>query len=151
MRNEITASGAIQAVGIASLGTETVIVTGGSITTSGQQAWGMASFLSHTASIQTPVQGAVQGNPRYWGLVDNINNPGNLIGITHLIGPTFTPKGTDEQLWTVNGNKGVLYVMTTDGLFVAQLFKDVRQSSPWPSPAPSTRATGSRPRRPPRG
>lgn len=63
-----------------------------------QQAWGMASFLSHTASIETPVQGAIQGNPRYWSLLDNINNPGNL-GLGRY---TFT---NDYPLNTVTGNR----------------------------------------------
>lgn len=40
--------------------------------TSRQQAWGMASFLSHTNTTRTPVQGAVNNQPYYWGLEDNV-------------------------------------------------------------------------------
>lgn len=36
-----------------------------------QQAWGMASFMSHTDASRTPVQGATGGLPYYWGLQDN--------------------------------------------------------------------------------
>lgn len=39
--------------------------------TSRQQAWGMASFMSHTDSTRTPVNGAVNSQPYYWGLADN--------------------------------------------------------------------------------
>jgi hypothetical protein len=42
-----------------------------------QQAWGMASFMSHTASTRTPVQGAMNNNPYYWGLVNDRLNPPN--------------------------------------------------------------------------
>jgi hypothetical protein len=52
-----------------------------------QQAWGMASFLSHTYSNHTPVQGAVNGQPYYWGLEDN------------------TRYKVDYQLNTTSGNR----------------------------------------------
>jgi hypothetical protein len=37
-----------------------------------QQAWGMASFMSHTAAVRTPVDGAVNGNPYYWRVQNDI-------------------------------------------------------------------------------
>ena len=38
--------------------------------TTRQQAWGVASFLSHTRPSRTPVTGANGGNPYYWSLTD---------------------------------------------------------------------------------
>src|SRR5262249_55622600 len=35
------------------------------------QAWGLSSFLSHTYTNRTPVDGAQGGNPYYWSLTDN--------------------------------------------------------------------------------
>jgi hypothetical protein len=59
--------------------------------------------------------------------------PGELIGTTRLLGPSFqlrNPGGV--ELWAINGNKGNIYLFTTDGLFVATLFKDSRApSSSW--------------------
>ena len=53
--------------------------------------------------------------------------PGELIGTTRLIGPMIKPHGSDAgQIWAINGNKGNMYMMTTDGLFVATLFRDCR-------------------------
>jgi hypothetical protein len=37
-----------------------------------QQAWGMASFMSHTATISNPTANAVGGQPRYWSLLNNV-------------------------------------------------------------------------------
>ncbi|MFZ2654388.1 MAG: hypothetical protein WAX69_05690 [Victivallales bacterium] len=61
--------------------------------------------------------------------------PGYLIGTTRLLGLTVTPRGTKEELWAINGNHGVVYLFTTDGLFVSTLFQDIRQSEPWPATA----------------
>ena len=40
-------------------------------TTTRSQAWGMASFFSHTDSNRTPVDAAAGGTPYYWSLEDN--------------------------------------------------------------------------------
>jgi hypothetical protein len=53
--------------------------------------------------------------------------PGEVIGTTRLLGPSFqlrTASGVD--LWAINGNKGNIYLFTTDGLFVTTLFQDSR-------------------------
>lgn len=63
------------------------------------------------------------------------SGPGQIIAISSLVGPAFTPAGTDERLWAVLGLKGQIYVMTTDGLFVSTLFKDYRQGRPGPATA----------------
>jgi hypothetical protein len=59
--------------------------------------------------------------------------PGELIGTTRLLGPSFQlHKLRDVELWAINGNKGTIYLFTTDGLFVATLFKDSRSpGSSW--------------------
>jgi hypothetical protein len=80
--------------------------------------------------------------------------PGQIIGTTRLLGlpisvattpqaSTSTPPGTkksavqppqNEVLWFVNGNMGNMYVFTQDGLFVGQLFEDIRQGPNWAMP-----------------
>ncbi|MCW3051847.1 MAG: repeat containing protein, partial [Chthonomonadales bacterium] len=63
------------------------------------------------------------------------DQPGELIGTTRLLGTTVTPKGGEAgALWAINGNMGAIYLFTTDGLFVAQLFQDVRQGQTWSMP-----------------
>jgi len=58
--------------------------------------------------------------------------PGQLIGTTRLLGPPFILKNKDTEFWAINGNKGTMYLFTTDGLFVATLFQDTRTpNSSW--------------------
>lgn len=53
--------------------------------------------------------------------------PGDLIGTTRLLGPSFTlDTPARDELWAINGNKGTVYLFTTDGLFVSTLFQDTR-------------------------
>ena len=52
--------------------------------------------------------------------------PGELIGTTRLLGPAFALKDKATEFWAINGNKGSIYLLTTDGLFVATLFRDGR-------------------------
>jgi hypothetical protein len=60
------------------------------------------------------------------------SRPGELVGVTHLLGGFVTPKDSDTgPLFAVNGNFGPMYLMTADGLFVEQLFEDVRTGKPW--------------------
>ena len=63
------------------------------------------------------------------------DKPGELIALSGLAGRPFTPRGTNERLWATVGLKGNLHVMTTDGVFVATLFKDYRQGKPGPAAA----------------
>lgn len=64
-----------------------------------------------------------------------LDDPGQIIGTTRLVGTVIdAPKPSDAgQLWAINGNKGNVYVFTTDGLFVARLFEDCRRTS-WNAP-----------------
>jgi hypothetical protein len=56
--------------------------------------------------------------------------PGQLLGTTRLLGNTIKPNaGSAGEIWGINGNKGQVYLFTTDGLFVATLFKDSRTTS----------------------
>jgi hypothetical protein len=58
------------------------------------------------------------------------DRPGELIGTTRLLGTTITPRGCDAgEIWAILGNMGNVYLFTTDGLFVATLFKDSRSAS----------------------
>lgn len=60
---------------------------------------------------------------------------GILIGTTRLLGGFINPAGSDAgPLWCVNGNMGNMYLFTADGLFVAQLFQDVRLGTLWQMP-----------------
>jgi hypothetical protein len=61
---------------------------------------------------------------------------GQIIGTTRVIGHPFKPVGSDAGwCWAINGNKGNVYVFTSDGLFVATLFKDSRLFPRWAMPA----------------
>jgi hypothetical protein len=60
--------------------------------------------------------------------------PGELIGTTRLLGLPVKPAGSDiGEVFAVNGNKGTVYLFTTDGLFVATLFRDSRTAGWDPS------------------
>ena len=64
------------------------------------------------------------------------DRPGMLIGTTRVLGQPFKPTGSDAGwCWAVNGNKGNVYVFTSDGLFVATLFKDSRLATRWAMPS----------------
>lgn len=64
------------------------------------------------------------------------DRPGLLIGTTRLLGDFLTPRNSDAgPLWCVNGNQGNMYLFTADGLFVAELFKDVRRGPMWAMPS----------------
>ncbi len=63
------------------------------------------------------------------------DQPGELIGTTRLLGDFVTLRNNDAgPLWCVNGNQGNMYLFTADGLFVAELFKDVRRGPSWAMP-----------------
>lgn len=63
------------------------------------------------------------------------DRPGELIGTTRLLGGFVTPRNSDAgPLWCVNGNMGNMYLLSADGLFVATLFRDIRQGKTWSMP-----------------
>ncbi len=60
---------------------------------------------------------------------------GQIIGTTRLLGSLFTPlRGDAGPCFALNGNMGNIYLFTADGLFLAELFKDVRQGPLWAMP-----------------
>lgn len=67
--------------------------------------------------------------------------PGEMLGATRLLGLPLTFDSADATdktpfyLWGINGNMGQEYLMTSDGLMVATLFKDHRQAKAWPDQA----------------
>jgi hypothetical protein len=61
------------------------------------------------------------------------DRPGILIGTTRVLG-NIIDHPQAGPLFFLNGNQGDIYVFTQDGLFVSQLFQDVRQGKPWQMP-----------------
>jgi sugar lactone lactonase YvrE len=62
--------------------------------------------------------------------------PGELIGTTRLLGhPVRPPAGEAGEIWALNGNPGVIHLLTTDGLYVGTLGRDRFQGRPWPAEA----------------
>jgi hypothetical protein len=60
--------------------------------------------------------------------------PGEVLGATRLVGLPLQPKGSDVgPMWAINSNKGMIYIFTMDGMFVATLFQDSRTAS-WNAP-----------------
>ncbi|MFA6294033.1 MAG: hypothetical protein WC637_19750, partial [Victivallales bacterium] len=54
---------------------------------------------------------------------------GQMIGTTRLLGlPVYPAKDRARGYWALNGNFGNMYLMTTDGLFVATLGRDQREA-----------------------
>ena len=63
------------------------------------------------------------------------DTPGELAGTTRLLGGlVHAPNAAVGDLWGINGNLGDVYLFTADGLFVSQLFQDVRVGKPWTMP-----------------
>jgi len=92
------------------------------------------------------IGGAYRGKPRWaypslWpGLHASHESPppdrpGELIGTTRLLGDFIKLKtGDGGCLWCLNGNMGNMYLFTADGLFVAELFRDIRKGGSWAMP-----------------
>ncbi|MBC7623957.1 MAG: hypothetical protein H7232_11265, partial [Aeromicrobium sp.] len=119
--------------------------SGGDQVLAGENGWtiatlGITPFHSHSVS------GAKNGVPLWsypnvWpGLhasheAAKPDRPGQVIGATRMLGGFIKPQGSDAgEIWGVNGNMGNLYLFTSDGLFVATLFEDVRQGKLWQMP-----------------
>jgi hypothetical protein len=94
--------------------------------------YGLGGILNGTAmwSYPSPWPGL---HPSHTSPV--ADRPGELIGTTRVLGDFVTPRNSDSgPLFFINGNQGNIYVFTQDGLFVTQLFQDVRQGKPWQMP-----------------
>ena len=59
--------------------------------------------------------------------------PGVVVGHTRLVGDVITPT-PGEPMFLLNGNHGPVYVFTVDGLFVGQLFQEMRVGRRWEMP-----------------
>jgi len=61
---------------------------------------------------------------------------GEIIGSTRLLGGFVNPPSSQTgPLWAINGNLGAVYLFTSEGMFIAQLFQDMRTGKPWNMPA----------------
>jgi hypothetical protein len=60
------------------------------------------------------------------------SEPGQIIGHTRLLGPFV--QSAAGPLWGINANMGNMYLLTADGLFVSELFEDVRKGKLWTMP-----------------
>lgn len=100
-----------------------LIVTGGPIEgfKDGQRAWYYHSqWAGGFAKGKSP-------RPQY---------PGQLLNTMRLLGPMVACPNDKLEIWGINGDYGQLFFLTTDGLYVATLFKDSRTVDHyWPTPA----------------
>jgi len=76
--------------------------------------------------------------PDLWSSIHGSHNapqptrPGQMVGTTHLLGGFVTPKNSDAgPICGLNANLGCFYLFTSDGLFVATLFRNTWERSPW--------------------
>jgi hypothetical protein len=61
--------------------------------------------------------------------------PGELVGRGHLMGGFITPKGSDVgAIAAMTSNLGNVYLFSSDGLFVATLFRNTWDKGPWAMP-----------------
>ena len=67
--------------------------------------------------------------------VNRTPKPGDIVGTTKLISPTFKVAGGKEELFAINANSGQIYLFTIDGFFVTSLFKHGYFCKPNPNKA----------------
>lgn len=111
--------------------------TGGGQSVIGKDGW--------VVLTNGPVQGFQNGEQKWYyhnqwpGLHAGHRAPaqpsysGQLIAVTRLLGLPVTPKGEAGEIWGVNSDRAVMYLTTTDGLFVAQL-GNIDPNRQWNSP-----------------
>ena len=58
------------------------------------------------------------------------SKPGDMLAVNRLMGPYVVPKGNAGPIAFFNNDKGSMYLMTVDGLFVQTIGGDIRLS-PW--------------------
>lgn len=120
--------------------------SGGGMALIGSDGWTVLTVPPEPLPAQNSLCGARGGTvrwtyPNMWpGLHASHDapvpdRPGMLIGTTRLLGPLIRPQGSDiGELWAVNGNHGCIYLFSTDGLFVATLFRNQRLGQTWTMP-----------------
>jgi len=58
--------------------------------------------------------------------------PGQMVSTTRLLGPLVKPTSGDAgQIWCINSDKGVMYLVTSDGYYLATLGKFGGDSKQW--------------------
>ncbi|MCK6487817.1 MAG: hypothetical protein L6R48_05645 [Planctomycetes bacterium] len=120
--------------------------SGGGMALLGGDGWTVLTVPPEPFPAQTSLCGARGGKvrwtyPNMWpGLHPSHHAPapqfpGMLVGTTRLLGPLIKPRDSDiGELWAVNGNHGCIYLFSTDGLYVATLFKNQREGRTWTMP-----------------
>jgi hypothetical protein len=120
--------------------------SGGGQALIGKDGWTVMTVPPAPYPQQSSMAGAKDGKPlwTYPSLWPGLHpshtapvpdRPGELIGTTRLLGGFVTPKGSDiGELWAITGNQGCFYLFSSDGLFIAQLFQDVRVGKSWAMP-----------------
>lgn len=120
--------------------TQTPTSSGGGQALLGKDGWTVLTVAPKPYAPES-IGGAYQGQamwsyPSLWpGLhashtAPMPDHPGMLLGTTRLLGTIISPRGSDAgEIWAILGNKGNVYLFTTDGLFVATLFQDSRTAS----------------------
>ena len=58
--------------------------------------------------------------------VPRVQRNGQLIAATKMLGPSFGLPNVDMELFAINGDKGSVYLLSSDGLYVTDLGGDVR-------------------------
>ncbi|MEO8350170.1 MAG: hypothetical protein ABI680_00475 [Chthoniobacteraceae bacterium] len=120
--------------------------SGGDQVLTTKDGWAISSVAMKPFAPQS-LGGALNGEPRwsYPNLWPGLHasheapvpdRPGEIIGTTRLLGHLITPGGDSDAgpVFGINGNMGNMYLFTADGLFVAELFKDVRVGRSWSMP-----------------
>ena len=83
-------------------------------------------------TLLTGDQGFVNGQmkwsyPARWDYNDVSQGPGDMNYPTRMLGPTMkAPSGQAGEFYALNGEKGNIFLLTTDGLFIQQLGGDMR-------------------------
>ncbi len=55
------------------------------------------------------------------------SRPGLMVHPTRLLGPAFVPdRGQSGAVWAINGEKGAMFLLTSDGLFLQTIGGDMR-------------------------
>lgn len=120
--------------------------SGGGMALVGSDGWSVLTVPPAPFPAQTSLCGVRDGAvrwtyPNMWPGLHSSHDapapqfPGMLVGTTRLIGPLIRPAGSDiGELWALNGNHGCIYLFSTDGLYVATLFRNQREGRTWTMP-----------------
>lgn len=97
-----------------------IIITGGPMQgfVNGKQVWRI-----HSQWPSLHAGHAAPSSPEY---------PGQMLSTTRLLGPLVRPRSGDAgQIWGINSDKGVMYLITSDGLFLSTLGRFGQDAKQW--------------------